>query len=248
MMGRYHGKLSIIFHHIQGSETHEELSLRSVAYYNARTMNYIPPTPDDILDVDDDEDGADDEAHRDVPEDAEVVGPEPMNGDGDGHTAPVLGDEGHLGAEEVVTAAPDIDHDEEDNMILNSIQNADQGNRMYSLEALDRHIKAKHLNLRLRRPTSNDGNCFFDTLSDLIEKFQIRNVPQDKDLLRQAICCSFTSHPNFSTWMVDNFKKPVVFQKYISGMKKSGTYTDNMGLIIAVAAHFLGKSQYFTLN
>ena len=139
MMGRYHGKLSIIFHYIQGSETHEELSLRSVAYYNARTMNYIPPTPDDILDVDDDEDDANDEPHRDVPEDAEVLDPEAMD-EGDGHTAPVLGDSPDLGDAQVVTAAPDVVHEEEDNLILDSIQNGDGSNPVYSLDKLVRHI------------------------------------------------------------------------------------------------------------
>ena len=216
-----------------------------MAYYNARTMNYIPPTPDDILDVDDDEDDANDEPHRDVPEDAEVLDPEAMD-EGDGHTAPVLGDSPDLGDAQVVTAAPDVVHEEEDNLILDSIQNGDGSNPVYSLDQLARHIEAKNLNLRLRRPSSSDGNCFFDSLCDLIDKFNIRNVPHDKDQLRQGICCSFTSHPQFPFWMTEIFKKPVVCQMFLSNMKKSGTYTDNMGLIIAVAAQFLGNSQFLT--
>ena len=224
----------------QGSESHEELSLRSVAYYNARTMGYMPPTPDDILDLDGED--ADPPGPLPVVAESEVAEPEPAvseNGD-----ATVLGDhpdQGQIVTQmEVVNPVPVIDPEEEDKLILDGIQNPDQNNRVYSLEDLLNHIKDKNLNLRLRRPSTSNGDCLFDSLEDLIEKFDINSVPRDKNLLRQAICSSFTSHPQFPTWMSLHFKRPVVFQMWYAKMKKTGTYSDNMGLIVAAAAHYLG--------
>ena len=213
-----------------------------MAYYNARTMGYMPPTPDDILDLDDED--ADPPGSLPVDVATEVAEPEPVvseNGD-----ATVLGD--HPDPGQIVTQMDvvnpvqdqDIDREEEDKLILDGIQNPDQNNRVYSLEDLLNHIKDKSLNLRLRRPSTSNGDCLFDALQDLIEKFDIKSVPRDMNLLRQAICSSFTSHPQFATWMSLHFKRPVVFQMWYAKMKKTGTYSDNMGLIVAAAAHYLG--------
>ena len=211
-----------------------------MAYYNARTMGYLPPTPDDILDIADED--TDPPGPLPVDAESEVAECEPVvseNGD-----ATVLGDQPVQG--QIVTQmdidvpVPVSDPEEEDKLILDGIQNPDQNNRVYSMEDLLNHIKDKNLNLRLRRPSTTNGDCLYDSLEDLIMKFDIKSVPRDKDLLRQAICSSFTSHPQFATWMSLHFKRPVVFQMFFAKHKKSGTYTDNMGLVIAAAAHYLG--------
>ena len=228
--------------------THEELSIRSVAFYNARTMGYIPPTPDDILDVDD-EDAANDDLPGALPADAELAEPQPVDAepvDADDGDANVTGDNPDPG--QIVTQmveevpVPDIDREAEDKLILDGIVNADGDNQVFSVDDLDNHIRDKNLNLRLRRPSISNGDCLFDSLLDLIEKFDIKIVPRERHLLRQAICSSFTRHPQFPTWMQNHFKRPVVFQTYLANMKKTGQYSDNMGLIVAVAAHYLGIS------
>ena len=205
-------------------------------------MNYIPPTENDILDTDDDEGDENDDG---------MIAP----ADNDGMIAPADNDDGdneeRLAGSPTVNfqednAIPDIDQDEEDQRILNSIQNADANNRVFDLDELLNHIVSKNLNLRLRRPTSMNGNCLFDSLVDLVEKFEIVNVPRCQNLLRQAICNSMMRHPEFPTWMSLHFKRPVVFQLFLKNMKRSGTYCDNMGLMIAASAHFLGNN--FDLN
>ena len=217
----------------QGTETHEELSIRSVAFYNARTMNYTPPTENDILDITDaDYDGGDDD------DDDASLAPVPSNiddGDIEGGTAsPQEDTHGDI-------ARPVIDQDEEDQMILNNIQNADDDNCVYNLEELTNYIDTRNLNLRLGRQSSRDGNCLFDSLAYLVTKYEIENVPRCHKLLRRDICNSVTKHPQFPTWMAVHFKRPVVFQLFLENMRRNGTYSDNMGLIVAASAHFLGN-------
>ena len=217
-----------------------------MAFYNARTMGYIPPTPDDVLDIDDDDvQAVYDEFHGVVRVVAEPVDAEPMDVEPeDAEADDVEDDDADAEAADPgqVPDLPEIDPEEEDKLILDGIQNADADNQVHSLEDLVNYIEAQNLNLRLRRPIRKDGNCLFDSLVDLIEKFDIKTVPRDHNLLRQAICSSFTRHPQFPTWMANHFKRPVVFQMYLENMKKNGIYSDNMGLIVAVAAHFIGNS------
>lgn len=199
-------------------------------------MNYTPPTENDILDIADaDYDGDDDD-------DDASLGPVPSHiddGEIDGETASPQ-DNIHGDIEN-----PVIDQEAEDQIILNGIQNADANNRVYNLEDLTNQIDTKNLNLRLGRPSSRDGNCLFDSLTYLVKKYEIENVPQCHKLLRQDICSSVTRHPEFPTWMAIHFKRPVVFQLFLENMRKNGTYSDNMGLIIAASAHFLGNNFIF---
>ena len=218
----------------QGSETHEELSLRSVSFYNARTMNYTPPTENDILDVGDDNDVDNDEGYDgddDSEQQIEVDTPPPQG-------LCERNQESYQNEQEDTVAG--IDQEDPDQAIVDRITEPDDYNQVFEMSDLLKHIKLKKLNLRLRRPTSVDGNCLPDALSDLIEKFDIKSVPRDKHLLRQFICESLVRHPQFPTWMREIFKRPIPFQLFLQKQRKNGQYSDNMGFMVTAAAYSIG--------
>ena len=203
-------------------------------------MGYTPPTENDILDSE----------GVDTVSDVVVAGPPDEDSAGDAGLSLVAGsvdvtqDDPHRDMDENFNEENVyVDPEEQDQEMLSLILEPDDNNQSFDLNDLLAHINAKNLNLRLRRPSSTDGNCLYDSLCDLCEKFDIPNVPREKGLLRKAVCNSLTRHPEFPRWMKEIFRKPAVFQKYLATMMKSGQWSDNFGIITAAAAHLIGKTR-----
>ena len=54
-------------------------------------------------------------------------------------------------------------------------------------DALDKHIKSKALPLVRSRPTLVSGDCWWDSVADLVEKLKISGIPQDHLSIRKAV-------------------------------------------------------------
>ena len=210
-------------------------------------MNYTPRTENDILDID--EAGYDGDCDNDGSNDNNDQRDPDVNLD----TAPSVDNSEELSERNQITdenqdaAVADTDQEDQDEAIVDQITEPDDFNKVLDLDDLLEHIETKKLNLALRRPTSMDGNCLFDSLCDLIEKFDIKSVPREKQLLRQKICDSMIRHPEFPSWMKEIFKRPVPFQMFLQKQKKNGQFSDNMGFMITTAAFLIGKI-YFILD
>ena len=60
-------------------------------------------------------------------------------------------------------------------------------------DALDKHIKSKALPLVRSRPTLVSGDCWWDSVADLVEKLKISGIPQDHLSIRKAVRLSHLS-------------------------------------------------------
>ena len=111
-------------------------------------------------------------------------------------------------------------------------------------DPLLKHIEASGLPLRLRRATLMDGNCWYDAAADQVVLHQIPGRPEDHQQLRLEVCRSLRHLPQTSTW-VENFfsNSKKRFSKFIARHRRSGTWTDNLGIMCQATALYLGKIQ-----
>ena len=253
----------------QGTPHHKEMSIRSVAFYNSRTLGYvmpdhlIPPDPGPEND-DDNNNGQEQDVINEDEENNERKCETPRGFRGD-----IL--ENESGASLLTRLEEDLVHDDQDkdddeaNIGLNDDVNASQevennrvdrilnddgGGTLYTMNQLLSHIREKNLPLRPRKVIQSDGNCFFESIQDLAEKFQLP-VPRDKLLLRHLIADSMTSHPEFLTWIQIHFDGEIRdFETVRDRVRQHGHFTDSYGFCTATAAHVLGndkKTNYFVL-
>ena len=147
----------------------------------------------------------------------------------------------------------DVDDDKEDAVIddenneeekkkrVKRILNDGGNNAVCSLEELFSHIRNKNLPLVSRKLVSSDGNCFFESCTDLADKFDI-NVPRDKMLLRQLLVDSMKEHPEYPVWLEICCEGDIeAFDMAAEELRKDGTYTDASGMIVMTAARVLGN-------
>ena len=250
---------------MQGTELHLERSVRSVSFHNARTLGFVmpphlvPPDPDPGDEEDDEPEGDEDVSCQDEENNERVsqgfsgdhLEPEnqeellaqlehDLDGDepADSGQAPVekAGDEAMGGVEAEVIAR--IENQKE---TLDRILNQDRGTN-YTFKELLTHIANYNLPLKPRKLVKGDGNCFFTSILDLVEKFQIPNIPNDKHLLRLQIIDSIKEHPEFLDWVQNHFYGELeYFEAFAEHLRGDGKYTDNYGLTTAAAAHMLGN-------
>ena len=92
-----------------------------------------------------------------------------------------------------------------------------------------------------RKLVSSDGNCFFESCTDLADKYDI-NVPRDKMLLRELLVDSMKDHPEFPVWLELCCEGDMeAFDMAAEKLRKDGTYTDGSGMIVMTAARVLGN-------
>ena len=259
----------------QGTPHHKEMSIRSVAFYNSRTLGYvmpdhlIPPDPGPENDEDDNNNGQEQDVINEDEENNERKCETPRGFRGDilenESGASLLtrleedlvdddqdkdDDEANLGRNDDVNSVLNASQEASNNRV-NRILNDDGGGTLYTMNQLLSHIRQNNLPLRPRKVIQSDGNCFFESIQDLAEKFQLP-VPQDKLLLRQLIADSMESHPEFLTWVQIHFYGELRdFETVRDRVRQHGHFTDSFGLCPATAAHVLGndnKTKYFVLR
>ena len=244
----------------QGTKLHEEMSIRSVAFHNSRTLGFIMP-PDLVPPNPDPGDDNDDNSNVDAPE---VSSQDVENNEMSIEPRGFTGD--HLEAETpedlLARLEPDLVGDDEEveeeleeasrtaevvaqkenkkekvNMILNG-----GGGRIYTLQQVFEHIERKNLGLRSRDLVAGDGNCFYSSILDLAKKYDITGISNDKHLLRLQITDAMKEHPRFLHWIQDIFEGDFeLFESVAESLRENGQLTDNMGLTTATAAHMIGK-------
>ena len=85
-----------------------------------------------------------------------------------------------------------------------------------------------------------DGNCFFESIQDLADKFELP-LPRDKHLLCLLITDSMANHPDFLTWVQEHFQGELAaFEKFVDRLRIHGHFTDGFGFTTLTTAHLLG--------
>ena len=194
--------------HVQGDKIHEEYSLRSVAFYNARSLGFLP---EKIMMETDDNDLDD---------------------------GPDVTDDWNLESSGVLNRIDD------ENCVLQVLGGQEQPPPL-PLLTLDEHIATRGLSLMKRRLTKTDGNCWFDGLDDLLELNPISGVPRGHLRIRSYVCDRVMALPFTSSWITNFFRNSRnAFLHYLDKMKRSGTYTDDFGIITLATSLILGN-KYF---
>ena len=256
---------------VQGTALHKEMSVRSVSFYNSRTLGFVLPDhlvpPDPGPDVEDDNNN---DVEQLVNEDEErnnernCETPRGFSGDileneseasllsqleedlanDNDEEAPINEDEEEMPDDDTCPGVNAAQYSQVD-----IILNGDGGGPIYSMEELFCHIKDKNLPLRSRDlVVSSDGNCFFESLQDLAEKFNLP-VPHDKHLLRHIITDSMKGHPDVLTWVQEFLHGEMKnFEEIVARLSKDRQYTDNYGMTTLTAAHVLGNYENHTLT
>ena len=107
------------------------------------------------------------------------------------------------------------------------------------------HIEASGLPLKLRRPTLNDGNCWYDAAADQVLLHNITDKPHQHEELRREVCQALRHLPQADTWRENFFSNSrKKFSLFIKRHSKSGTWTDNLGILCQATALYLGKAQH----
>ena len=188
--------------HAQGEKIHEELSIRSVSFFNARTLGYLPDRRIPELD-DEDQDNPDVTSDWNVDFDLD-------RGDDQRLVQRVLGGQGPP------PSLPGI--------------------------SLDDHIRMRDLSLKKRRPIRGGGDCWWDTLDDLLEIHPVAGVPRGHQSLRSFICDRVMALEMANTWKAMHFGDSIsAFREYLDIMKLPGTYTDDYGIITLATSLILGN-------
>lgn len=231
----------------QGTPLHEEMSIRSVSFYNSRTLGFTIPACEEPPDPDPDLNNDVSANNDDVP----PVNNEVEINERNCETPPAgfNGDQLENESEEYLRDHLDVQDDNEDDNeennaekkeLVKRILNGQGNNIVYSLDQVYSHIRDKNLQLVPRKKISPDGNCFFESCGDLADKFDI-NVPRDKFLLRQLLVDSMKDHPEYPRWLELCCEgDEEVFDLTAEELRKDGTYTDASGWIVMTAACVLG--------
>ena len=191
--------------HSQGEKIHEELSIRSVAFYNARTLGYLPDkTLPELDDVEHDRD------NPDVTDDWNI-------------------DFG-------------LNEEEQRQTLVQNVLGGQAPPPQLSNLSLDEHIRIRRLSLKKRRPILSDGNCWFDSLDDLLGLYPIAGVPRGHLNIRSYICDRVLALAQTPDWIATHFGDNIsAFKDYLAIMKTSGTYTDDYGIITVATSLILGN-------
>ena len=245
----------------QGTKLHEEMSIRSVAFHNSRTLGFIMPphlVPPDLDPEESHEENSNADAQDVACEDEEN---NEMNIDPPGFTGDPLeaenpndllarlepdlvGDDDEEVEEEVAEPSRDAEvMATEENMKqkVNRILNGG-GGPIYTLQQVFEHIEEKKLGLRSRDLIAGDGNCFYSSILDLAKKFEIPGIPNDTHLLRLQITDAMKEHPRFLHWIQFYFDGDFeLFERTAELLRQNSQFTDNMGLTTATAAHMIGN-------
>ena len=111
------------------------------------------------------------------------------------------------------------------------------------LDSVTEHINRHNLNLTRLGTVRSNGDCFYDSIWNLVIHYDIETEARDVVDLRRLIAASVRTHPNISYWKEVHFKNNgYLLRSFITKHSKPGTYTDSDGLIIHAAAEFLNST------
>ena len=123
------------------------------------------------------------------------------------------------------------------------VGNTTQDPNCASLDPLMEHIKRSGLPLLLRKPTPNDGNCWWHAVADQIVLFNMNDKPQKYWRLRQEVCDYIPGCPNASQWIENLFNNsPEDFRRFIQRQREDGTWTDGYGIMCQATALYVGRN------
>ena len=112
-----------------------------------------------------------------------------------------------------------------------------------SLDPLVEHIKRSGLPLLLRKPTPNDGNCWWHAVADQIVLFGMNDKPRKYWRLRQEVCDYIPDCPHASQWIEGLFdKSQEEFRRFIQRQREDGTWTDGYGIMCQATALYVGRN------
>ena len=138
------------------------------------------------------------------------------------------------------------DRSDEEDLVLRVLGGQpDQPPPPLPAQSLDEHIRSRGLSLQKRRPILSDGNCWWDCIDDLMEIHPIPGVPRGHLNIRKYICDRVMSLPAalINDWIQIHFKNRVsAFGSFLNKLKRSGTYTDDFGIITLATSLILGNN------
>ena len=107
-------------------------------------------------------------------------------------------------------------------------------------DPLVEHIRDSGLPLKMRPPTLSDGNCWYDAVADQIRLMKIPDKPTYHAEVRDNVTKSLMNLPQTQTWIQNFFNNSMQnFQKFIADHQKTGTWTDNRGILCQATAFYL---------
>ena len=119
-----------------------------------------------------------------------------------------------------------------------------------SNNSLLEHISRFGLGLRPRAPIPGDGNCWYHSNVDLINKFKVK-APTDHIELRKAVVMSMKNHPQMPYWVRTVFHgKKRDYNRFLKEQSQPGAFTDHNGLAVIATADYLKVNYHLvgTLN
>ena len=111
------------------------------------------------------------------------------------------------------------------------------------VDPLVEHIKRSGLPLLLRKPTPNDGNCWWHAVADQIDLFKLTDKPRKYWRLRQEVCDYIPDCPHASQWIEVVFdNSPEELRRFIQRQRHDGTWTDDYGIMCQATALYVGRN------
>ena len=108
------------------------------------------------------------------------------------------------------------------------------------LDSVSEHIERFDLQLEPYGFVRSNGDCFYDSLQNLIQYHNVTTTSSNVVELRKEIANHVKKHPDFRCWKEIVFKNNGrLVNSFINAHSKPGTFTDQDGLIVLTAAHFL---------
>jgi hypothetical protein len=110
--------------------------------------------------------------------------------------------------------------------------------------SLINHIEKYSLGLRPRGTIAGDGNCWYASNVDLIQKFGLKAPTNHLDL-RKAVVKSMETHPQMRQWVRSVYRgKKRDYNKFLRDQSKPGVFTDNDGLAVIATGDYLGVNYH----
>jgi hypothetical protein len=112
---------------------------------------------------------------------------------------------------------------------------------------ISEHITKNNLNLEPYLTTRSNGDCFYDALWNLISLNKLNVNACDALELRRLLVNSIEKHPSFQVWLQSPSVwrcKRASFTNFKRTHCQPGVFTDNEGIILMTACHFLNVNIY----
>ena len=108
-------------------------------------------------------------------------------------------------------------------------------------EDLENHISTQRLNLVKIRESVADGNCWYDSMSAVLQYHKIKNINHQD--LRKLVVSNIRNTPNFQDWMSASFQNNEELLKRFQELhSRNGAYTDDHGIIVATTSHLIQRN------